>query len=70
MQTILEIQKVIAEKERDFGANPEFVKLRQFYQDMRQQGLATKREYSLPPLDTIGQGLFRAEQEAIRSEQS
>ena len=70
MQTILEIQKVIAEKERDFGTNPEFVKLREFYEDMKRQGIASKREYSLPPLDTIGQELFRAEQETIRSTQS
>ena len=69
MQTVLELQKVIAEKESDFSANPDFIKLREFYEDMKRRGLATKQEYSLPPLDTTGQGLYHAQQDALRCAQ-
>ncbi len=66
MQTVLELQKVIAEQEGAFSADPNFVSLRDFYEDMKSRGLATKQEYSLPPLDTVGQQLYRAQQEAQR----
>jgi hypothetical protein len=66
METVLELQKIIVEKEPGFSANPDFVKLREFYEEMKRRGLATKQEYSLPPLDTTGQGLYQAQQDALR----
>ena len=66
METVLELQQVIAEKERDFSSDPAFVRLREFYEEMKRQGLAKKQEYSLPPLDTAGQRLFQAQEEAFR----
>jgi len=67
MNTVIELQKMLAEKERDFSENPDFVKLREFYEEMKRQGLAKKQEYALPLLDTAGQRLFQAQQEAFRS---
>lgn len=66
MQTVLELQKVIAEKEQTFSADPNFVNLKEFYEEMKSSGVATRQEYSLPPLDTVGQQLYHAQQEALR----
>ena len=67
METVDEVQKVLAEKEQDFTADPEFLRLREFYEEMKRKGLVKKQEYSVPPLDTAGQQLFRLQQEALQS---
>ena len=67
METVTELQKTIAEKEQDFSSDPEFRRLRDFYEEMKRQGLVKKQEYSLPPLDTTGQGLYQAQQDAFKS---
>ena len=54
METTNKLEKVLIEKEREFASDPEFVRLREFYEEMKRQGLAKKQEYSLPPLDTVG----------------
>ena len=42
----------------DFAPSPgkleELKRLSQFYERMKQEGVAKTREYALPPLDTIG----------------
>lgn len=35
-------------------ADPEFVRLRDFLTAMQSQGLLVRKEYDLPPIDTIG----------------
>ena len=70
METVDEVQKVLAEKEQEFGSNPEFVRLREFYEEMKNRGLVKKQEYSFPPLDTAGQQLYRVQQEAFRSSEN
>lgn len=67
METVDEVQKVLAEKEQNFAADPEFLRLREFYEDMKRKGLVKKQEYSVPPLDTAGQQLYRDQQEALQS---
>lgn len=66
METVLELQKTIAEKEQGFSSDPEFQRLRDFYEEMKRQGLVKKQEYSLPPLDTTGQGLYQAQQDSFK----
>ena len=66
METTNELQKVLAEKEREFATNSDFVRLRDFYEDMKKRGLVIKQDYSLPLLDTAGQKLYQAQQEVFR----
>lgn len=66
METTKDLKKILAEKELEFASDPEFVRLREFYEEMKRQGLALKQEYSLPPLDTAGQRIYQAQQEAFR----
>jgi hypothetical protein len=35
-------------------ANPDFERLREFYEEKRKEGLIRKQEYTLPPMDTVG----------------
>lgn len=51
------VREVLAE-EVDRQHDPEFRKLRDFYDAKKQEGAVTKQEYSLPPVDTIGRTLF------------
>ena len=66
METTHELEKVLLEKEREFASDPDFVRLREFYEEMKRQGVAKKQEYSLPPLDTAGQRLYQAQQDMFR----
>lgn len=43
-----------------FYADPEFIKLEQFYKDALDKGFAKKAEYTLPPLDLMGRNLYRS----------
>lgn len=67
METVIELQKTLAEKEKDFSSDPDYQRLRDFYEEMKRQGLVKKQEYSLPPLDTTGQGLYQAQKEAFKT---
>jgi hypothetical protein len=51
------IQEAITKTETSLNSNPEFVKLRDFYLEMQEAGIAQKQEYTLPPLDTSGRRL-------------
>ena len=65
MKTTTELKKVLAEKEQNFAPSPEFVQLREFYEEMKRQGVVKKQEYSFPHLDTTGQKLYQAQQKAF-----
>ena len=65
MKTTTELKKVLAEKEQAFAPSPEFVQLREFYEEMKRQGVVKKQEYSFPHLDTTGQKLYQAQQKAF-----
>ncbi len=62
MTITLALQKTLAEKAQDFAADPDFIRLQEFYKEMKRRGLVRKQEYSLPPLDTVGQTLDRTQQ--------
>ena len=34
--------------------NPDFRRLRDFYEEKKREGVVKRQEYNLPPLDTIG----------------
>jgi hypothetical protein len=65
MQTTDELRKVLAEKAQIFAPSPEFIQLREFYEEMKRQGVVKKQEYAVPPLDTAGQKLYQAQQKAF-----
>lgn len=45
--------------EREEPTNPDFARLREFYEEKKKEGLIRKQEYSLPPMDTVGRASFR-----------
>ena len=53
-----EVKKEIEEKKEALKDNKEYVRLRDFYIEMQELGVAKKMEYDLPPLDTIGRHLY------------
>lgn len=53
------VRDILAEEaEREKNSN--FKKLRDFYDEMKREGVATKQEYNLPPIDTVGRRLYEA----------
>ena len=49
------IEKVLAKEVE----HPDFKKLAEFYESMKQAGLALKKPYELAPLDTIGREFYK-----------
>ncbi len=58
MTIVEEVKKEIEEKKETLKNNKEYVRLRDFYIEMQELGVAKKNEYTLPPLDTIGRKLY------------
>jgi predicted Zn-dependent peptidase len=52
------IEETLSE-ERETVKRPSFKKLSEFYKEKKEEGVAIKREYDLPPLDTVGRALYR-----------
>jgi len=57
-----QVQQVIEAGPPKTVETPEFAKLRDFYVEMQRLGIATKQEYNLPPLDTVGRRLHELTQ--------
>lgn len=55
MSIVENVEKVLKENGDRLAQNDEFRELRRFYEEMQREGLATRQEYTLPPLDTGGQ---------------
>lgn len=53
---------VLAERGAELRRDPAFVELEDFYNEMLRQGVAQKRGYELPQLDTVGHSLGRSDQ--------
>lgn len=51
------VKQAVATNLTELNKKDEFVKLQDFYKEMKQAGIAQKQEYSLPPLDTVGRRL-------------
>jgi hypothetical protein len=52
------IEETLSEK-REITERQDFKKLSDFYEEMKKEGVALKKEYDLPPMDTIGRDLYR-----------
>jgi hypothetical protein len=52
------LKDVLREEGQKFEDNLDFVKLQEFYVEMKNKGLVRKQEYNLPPLDTIGRSIY------------
>jgi hypothetical protein len=61
-----EVKKEIEEKKESLKDNKEYVRLRDFYIEMQELGIAKKPEYDLPPLDTIGRKLYELKHSVAR----
>lgn len=53
-----QVQEALDRIERERAGGEDFVRLRDFASEMRRQGLLIKKEYDIPPLDTIGKTAF------------
>ena len=58
MELIEKVKQVLAEEEEERTGNPNFQKLRDFYETMKKEGIAINQGYKLPPIDTIGRRLY------------
>jgi len=56
--TTAELRDTLERIEREREGDESFKRLRDFYQDMLRKGLLVKKEYDLPPIDTIGKTAF------------
>lgn len=54
MSLVENIEKILEEKKEEREGSAEYRELRDFYTKMKQLGLVTKQEYTIPPLDTTG----------------
>ncbi|HMS39418.1 MAG TPA: hypothetical protein PKE69_04275 [Pyrinomonadaceae bacterium] len=66
MTIVEEIQKELEEKKEFLEKNKEYVRLRNFYDEMEKLGVTKKSEYDLPPLDTIGRNLYEVRHSVIK----
>jgi hypothetical protein len=51
------IEKALSENKRVTAEDPQ--KLGEFIEELRREGLLTKKQYDLPPLDTVGRQLYQ-----------
>ena len=66
MAIVEELQKELEKKKETLEKNKEFVRLREFYAEMQELGVAKKPEYNLPPLDTIGRHLYEINHSVLK----
>ena len=57
------MKEVLAQPNPSGPDNPEFQRLREFYEQKKKEGVVKKQEYDLPPLDTIGRSLYNRYQD-------
>jgi hypothetical protein len=57
MSVTEKVKQTLAAHQPDITKQDEFVKLRDFYTEMLEAGVAQKQSYTLPPLDTAGRRL-------------
>ncbi len=53
------VQLTLADSIAELNSNPEFIKLREFYKEMQEAGIAKKPTYTLPPQDTAGLQIYQ-----------
>ncbi|HEV2468084.1 MAG TPA: hypothetical protein VGS78_02740 [Candidatus Sulfotelmatobacter sp.] len=48
------MKQVLARAEHVGPDNPDFHRLREFYEEKKKEGVVKKQEYTIPPIDTVG----------------
>jgi len=48
------MKQALAQSEQKGPDNPEFQRLREFYEEKKREGVVKKQEYTLPQIDTVG----------------
>lgn len=62
MSIVQRVKTEIEKREKELKMDTKFQELQAFYQEMRSTGVAIKRPYDIPPLDTIGRTVFEAQE--------
>lgn len=57
MRIAKRVEKAVAE-EKVLTTDAKYLELKEFYAQMQREGVAVKRSYDLPPLDTVGHGIY------------
>ncbi|WP_162550160.1 hypothetical protein [Hymenobacter nivis] len=60
MKDLQELETVLAEGEKKFGQDPNFVEMNQMVKDLQALGLLQKPKYDIAPMDTIGKRLYES----------
>jgi hypothetical protein len=55
-----EVEEALRGAEQERLGDAEFVRLRDFLREMQSRGMIVRKEYDLPPLDTIGKTAFHS----------
>lgn len=58
MSIVKELRKQLAETKKSLVTDKDFLRLQDFYSEMKQLGVAKSPTYDLPPLDTLGKRFF------------
>lgn len=53
------IEETLGEKKEEMAQRPLYRRLSDFYEEMKREGAVLKKEYDLPPLDTVGSGVYQ-----------
>jgi len=61
--TVEKLQEALRKFQEQVAADQDFARLRDFYLEMDRKGFLIKKEYNLPPLDTIGRTAYQASKE-------
>lgn len=59
MSIVKRVKDATREIHKELAGTPEFDRLNDFYNRMKESGIAKKQKYSLPPIDTIGRDLYQ-----------
>lgn len=54
MSLTKKVKDTLREQESERGSDKDFKRLSEFSAEMKRKGLLLKREYGIPPIDTIG----------------
>lgn len=52
------VKKVLKDDGKEREKSENFRNLRDFYQQMKDEGLVIQQDYTLPPIDTIGRSFY------------
>lgn len=58
MSTTQELERTLTELSAARRGDTDLARLSRFYEHMKQLGMVVKKEYDLPPLDTIGRTAY------------